>query len=122
MSIVGVVPAAIACAYWARPISPPSGQTAALLDMFCALNGATWTPRLENRRQSPATSVLLPTEEAVPWTISTRARLVILSRELGGAPRLSGGAPCLTAPRTHQVSGMLRARVTAVQTTCSPAR
>ena len=46
-------PAAAACRAWARPISPPpvprspagSGQTAALLDMFCALKGATRTPR-----------------------------------------------------------------------------
>ena len=30
---------------WARPISRPSGVTAELLPMFCALNGATATPR-----------------------------------------------------------------------------
>src|SRR3954447_16024750 len=74
MSTVAWMPAAMACAYWARPISPPSGHTAALLDMFCALNGATRTPRRASRRHSPATSVLLPTDEPVPSTISTGAR------------------------------------------------
>ena len=44
MSAVGAMPAAAACTAWARPISAPSAQTAALFDMFCALNGATRTP------------------------------------------------------------------------------
>src|SRR3546814_5504044 len=34
MSVVGATPQARACSAWARPISPPSAVTAALLDMF----------------------------------------------------------------------------------------
>src|SRR5579859_1571838 len=41
--------------------------------MFWALNGATRSPRRANRRHSPATSVLLPADDAVPWTMSTGA-------------------------------------------------
>ena len=52
----------------ARPISPPSSATAELLDMFCALNGATRTPRRRSQRQMPATSMLLPASEPVPAT------------------------------------------------------
>src|ERR1700687_321874 len=74
MSTVGSTPAAWAWANCARPISPPAGHTAALLDMFWALNGATRSPRRANRRHSPATSVLLPADDAVPWTMSTGAR------------------------------------------------
>ena len=74
MSTVGATPAAVAWAYCARPISPPSAHTAALLDMFCALNGATLSPRLASSRHNPATSVDLPTDEAVPWTIKSGAR------------------------------------------------
>lgn len=73
MSMVGSIPAAIACAYCARPISPPPKQTAALFDIFCALKGATRTPRRAKRRHSPATNVLFPTPDAVPWTIRTGA-------------------------------------------------
>ncbi len=36
--------AALACTAWARPISPPSGVTAALFDIFCGFNGHTATP------------------------------------------------------------------------------
>src|SRR5258708_12045099 len=74
MSTVGSTPAAWAWANWARPISPPAGHTAALLDMFWALKGATRTPRRANKRHNPATSVLLPAEDAVPCTMSTGAR------------------------------------------------
>src|SRR5258708_14099826 len=74
MSTVGSTPAAWAWANWARPISPPAGHTAALLDMFWALKGATRSPRRANKRHSPATSVLLPAEDAVPCTMSTGAR------------------------------------------------
>ena len=38
--------------------------------MFCGLNGATRRPRRRRQRASPATSVLLPASEVVPWTIS----------------------------------------------------
>src|SRR5579859_2377845 len=75
MSTVGSTPAACAWANWARPISPPAGHTAALLDMFWALNGATRSPRRANKRHNPATSVLLPADDAVPWTMSTGARV-----------------------------------------------
>ena len=66
MSALGSMPAAAACTAWARPISAPSGHTAALFDMFCALNGATRTPRRAKIRHSAAVSRLLPTEELVP--------------------------------------------------------
>ncbi len=46
MRTCGVTRAATACRYCARPISNPSGVTAALLLMFCALNGATRRPQL----------------------------------------------------------------------------
>src|SRR5579885_722434 len=64
------MPHAAACIAWARPISPPSGVTTELLDMFCALNGATDTPRRASHRQIPATSTLLPESEVVPATSS----------------------------------------------------
>ena len=60
---------ALACKACARPISPPSSVTAALLDMFCGLNGATRRPRLTAARHSPATRIDLPTLEPVPWNI-----------------------------------------------------
>ena len=41
----GATPQARAWSAWARPISPPSAVTAALLDMFCGLNGRTARPR-----------------------------------------------------------------------------
>ena len=45
MCTLGATQAARACNAWARPISPPSAVTAALLDMFCGLNGRTRKPR-----------------------------------------------------------------------------
>jgi hypothetical protein len=44
MSTLGGVRHASACNACARPISPPPSATAALLDMFCGLNGRTRTP------------------------------------------------------------------------------
>ncbi len=41
--------------------------------MFCDLNGATRKPSWRKMRQSAATSVLFPQEDAVPCTISTLA-------------------------------------------------
>src|SRR5580765_4459406 len=38
--------------------------------MFWALKGATRSPSLRKRRHNPATRMLLPTCDAVPWTIS----------------------------------------------------
>ena len=46
MSTPGSTRQAIAWVACARPISPPSAVTAALLDMFCGLNGRTESPRL----------------------------------------------------------------------------
>ena len=66
-------PAASACSAWARPISPPSGVTAEFSAMFCGLKGATRRPRRASTRASPATSVLLPASEVVPWTIKVAA-------------------------------------------------
>ena len=56
-------PADLAAAAVARPTT-----TAELLDMFCALNGATFTPRRCSQRQIPAVSTLLPASEVVPAT------------------------------------------------------
>src|ERR1700712_4549798 len=66
------MPQASACNACARPISPPSAVTAALLDMFCGLNGATLRPGSRAARHSPATSSDLPTLEPAPWIISAR--------------------------------------------------
>ena len=68
-----LIPAAAACIACERPISDPSGQTAALFDMFCALNGATRTPRPAKIRQRAAVSRLLPTDELAPWIMRVRA-------------------------------------------------
>lgn len=69
-SVCGATPAASACNACARPISPPSTVTALLSAMFCGLNGATRTPPRRARRHRPATSVLLPASDVVPWIIS----------------------------------------------------
>ena len=50
MWTLGDMPAARACTACARPISPPSTVTAALFDMFCGLNGATFRPRRTSAR------------------------------------------------------------------------
>ena len=62
----GSAPAATAWIHCARPISLPSGQTIELFDMFCALYGATRTPRRASHRHSPVTSVVLPASDVVP--------------------------------------------------------
>ncbi len=49
MCTLGASRAARACTACARPISPPSAVTAALFDMFCGLNGATFRPRRTQR-------------------------------------------------------------------------
>src|SRR5262249_14089198 len=64
----GSMPAAAACIAWARPISPPSRVTTELSDMFCALNGATLTPRRASHRQIPAVTTLFPASDVVPAT------------------------------------------------------
>ena len=72
MSTSGSTPQARACSACARPISPPSAVTAALLLMFCGLNGRTRSPRRAKARHSPATSSDLPAFEQVPWIIKAR--------------------------------------------------
>ena len=73
MSTVGSTPAASAWAAWARPISRPSGVTAAFRDMFCALNGATRYPRRAKIRHSAAVS----------WSIRHGA---VMRDSVGGSP------------------------------------
>ena len=73
MCTLGLTRAARAWSAWARPISPPSTATAALLDMFWGLNGSTFSPRATSARASPATISDLPTSEPVPWNMSARA-------------------------------------------------
>src|SRR5690349_2519612 len=73
MSASGWTPQARAWSAWARPISPPSAVTAALLLMFCGLNGRTARPRRVNARHKPATSRDLPAFEQVPCSIRARA-------------------------------------------------
>src|SRR3954463_11216273 len=80
--------AARACSAWARPISPPSAVTAALLDMFCGFNGATFRPRRVSARASPATTSDLPTSEPVPWNMMARATMGL---ELDAFLRLHAG-------------------------------
>src|SRR5689334_23698172 len=73
MSVSGSTPQARAWRAWARPISPPSAVTAALLLMFCGLNGRTARPRRAKARHRPATSRDLPAFEQVPCSIRARA-------------------------------------------------
>src|SRR3569833_4777656 len=55
-----------ACAACARPISPPPGHGYELIDMFCALNGATRTPLRRSQAQIAVVIQLLPACEEVP--------------------------------------------------------
>src|SRR5260221_4407331 len=66
----GVVRAAMACIYCARPTSRPSGVTAALLLMFCALNGATRTPRLAKWRHRAVTRKDFPASLVQPMIMT----------------------------------------------------
>ena len=85
----GASRAARACSAWARPISPPPSATAALFDMFCGLNGATFSPRRTSARQSPATSTDLPTWLPVPWIISAGGwRVTDRGRARSAGPRI----------------------------------
>ncbi len=74
MADVGSTWAAWACRYCARPISAPSLQTIELLDMFCALNGATSRPRRRSARHSPVTTSDFPASEDVPAITTPLAR------------------------------------------------
>ena len=87
----GSIPAAAACMAWARPISAPPGVTNELSDMFCALNGATRTPRRASARHRPAVSTLFPASDVVPATSSAPLSVIALTlsmcpaRDLGRA-------------------------------------
>ena len=65
----GSARAATAWIHCARPISAPSTVTIELLDMFCALNGATRTPRRASARHRPVVTTVFPASEVVPSTI-----------------------------------------------------
>src|SRR6185312_1165852 len=65
----------------------PSVVTAELLDMFCALNGATRIPLRANNRQSPATTIDFPASDVVPAISS--APLTFLRRADAKAPHAS---------------------------------
>ena len=98
----GSTPAATAWIHWARPISAPrpSGvaQTIELLDMFCALNGATFTPRRANARHSAVVTMVLPASDVVPAT-SSAAHAASLERP--GPDGLAG--TCSSDQRAHQL-------------------
>src|SRR5689334_17034218 len=80
---LGASPAARACMACARPISPPSTVTTELLDMFCALNGATRIPLRASSRHSPATTMDLPASELVPATSSAPLTGLQLGQDFG---------------------------------------
>ena len=126
MSAVGSMPAAAACMTCARPISAPSAVTKEFSDMFCALNGATFTPCRASHRHSPATSTLLPASDPVPATSSvpftaagypgrpglrrsarSTARAVadtVTARDKTIARRMSAGSGVLPSPSSGRVS------------------
>src|SRR5215510_8857057 len=83
----GVVRAASACRYCARPISAPSGVTAALLLIFCALKGATRTLRLAKWRHKAVTINDLPASLEQPIIMMGRAIRDLL-RGYYGSPEL----------------------------------
>src|SRR3954452_4223920 len=80
---LGSRPAARACTACARPISPPSTVTAELLDMFCALNGATRMPLRAKSRHRPATTIDLPASDVVPAISSAPLTSIALGGSLG---------------------------------------
>src|SRR6185312_17364647 len=90
---LGSSPQACACIACARPISPPSAVTTELLDMFCALNGATATPRRTSQRQIPATSALLPASDVVPATRSAPRTAAPYVGEPAVSPPSRGPSP-----------------------------
>ena len=86
----------MACKAWARPISPPSIVTALLSAMFCGFIGATRTPSRCNKRQSAATTVLLPASDVVPCTIKVEIcmRLRFLKRFRQTPRQIKKGKNC----------------------------
>src|SRR2546422_1018299 len=87
----GVVRAANACRYCARPISAPSGVTAALLLIFCALKGATRTPRLARCRHRAVTRKDLPASLEQPMIMMGRTIRNLLTRCYGSPELLYSG-------------------------------
>src|SRR5712691_1461397 len=78
----GVVRAASACRYCARLISVPSGVTAALLLMFCALKGATRMPRLARCRHRAVTRNDLPASLEQPMIMMGLVTHLALTKKL----------------------------------------
>ena len=70
MSALGGILHAFAWMAWAIPISLPSSVIQELRLMFCALKGATLWPCSAKMRHRAVTTMLLPTCEPVPSTIS----------------------------------------------------
>ena len=83
MRACGVRRAASACKYCARPISAPSGVTAALLLMFCALKGATRTPRFARWRHRAVTTNDLPASLEQPMIMMGLVTRFSLCQALG---------------------------------------
>ncbi len=107
MRTSGTALAARAWKYWAEPISPMA-TTRALLLMFCALKGATFSPCRAYQRHKAVASQLLPAPLVVPSTMTQRAvtgRLPPRARRTGPpAPRAAArsganGQASRTTPR-----------------------
>jgi hypothetical protein len=84
---------ASAWAACARPISPPSSVTYELFDMFCALNGATLTPRRHSQAHNAVATQLFPLFDEVPSTASAFiafARWWVRRTVAGAAATVSG--------------------------------
>ena len=104
MSTWAGTPAASACTAWARPISPPSGVTAELSAMFCALNGRDAQPLAgETAGRARSTSRLLPTDEAVPCTMMAGRLARASSCARAASRRVAVGARA--GPRSGCASG-----------------
>src|SRR5688500_7808405 len=117
----GSTPHASACATWARPISPPARHGQELLDMFCALHGATDRPRRRSQAHSAVVIQLLPAFDDVPPTKSPRASPMTgpraLTRPLRQHPRgVALDARLLRDQRTARAQLALRQQVPAAAT------
>src|SRR5215203_1620667 len=114
----GSSPHASDWATWARPISPPAVHGYELFDMFCALNGATDTPRLRSHAQIAVVIQLLPALDDVPPTNNDRA-LISLRAPCGDAGRdREEGAP----PGCHRDPPAGRACRASLRPTLEPGR
>jgi hypothetical protein len=77
-----------------EPIPSPASVTKEFSDMFCALKGATDTPRRASQRQRPATMTVLPASDVVP----------AIRRLPDTANTVDGNERWRTTPRHYQVS------------------